>query len=171
MLRDYHLLKFFSNHLFNDAGSTSRCVVLNDWMISEWWIRKDVEGSCWCFIWDTNVGFVWRSWGKHEDYVSTEIWTRHILGTSYKHMSQVLLLVDITVYIVGNWWLWPQNVNWPRCNAVGLYSGDVQFKFWDTGYLLSSFIPPVTLVPWLDHCLFLPNPIIQCYIVMVLTAS
>jgi hypothetical protein len=74
--------------LFSDAFSvTQDCIALNEGMIREWWIEKDVE---WCgrgLIYGTIAVFVWRNLGKPRNpsvriaYLPADIWTRDLPNT------------------------------------------------------------------------------------------
>jgi hypothetical protein len=59
-------------------------IALNERMICEWLITKDVGVSGHSLVWGTILSFAWRDWGKRRknlvriDGLQVEIWTRDL---------------------------------------------------------------------------------------------
>lgn len=80
--------------MFTDKDvRTSRIILLNGTMISEWWIRKDVEVREHDLIWDIIMEFAWRSWERpHKSCEESQHPSHDSNWTPLEYMSEALLL-------------------------------------------------------------------------------
>jgi hypothetical protein len=72
---------FIYLQLLNRTFSSSLCIALDERMINEYKVRKNMEGSGHGLIWSTNLAFAWMYWGKLGNIIGiaglqAEIWTR-----------------------------------------------------------------------------------------------